>query len=133
MFEAISLSRDAVDAEEEAIRLRVRDLPDEQRREYHERLRRALKDPDTYATLNYFFLTGIHHMYLDKYGRGVLNLAVLLVGLACIFSGMPFIGMLIIGFILAVELMALFRSQVVVANHNNQVMKSILEELEPRF
>ena len=133
MFEAISLNKEAVNAEEEAIRLKVRDLPDEQRREYHERLRRELKDPDTYATLNYFFLTGIHHMYLDKYLRGALNLVVLLVGVAFIISGVAFIGMLVIGFILTIELMALFRSQVVVADHNNQVMKRILEDLEPRF
>ena len=133
MFEAISLNKQAVDAEEEALRLRARELPDEQRRQYHERLRVELKDPDTYATLNYFFLTGIHHMYLDKYLRGLINLVVLLVGIACFVAGLSLLGFLIVGFILTVELMALFRSQVVVADHNNQVMKRILEELEPRF
>ncbi len=131
MFEALSLNKEAVDADEEAIRLRVRELPDDCRREYHERLRRELKDPDTYATLNYFFLTGIHHMYLDKYLRGVLNLVVLLVGILCIVAAVPFLGVLIIGFILTVELMALFRSQVVVADHNNQVMQRILDDIEP--
>ena len=130
MFEAISLNKEVVDAEEEAIRLRARELPDEQRREYHERLRRELKDPDTYATLNYFFLTGIHHMYLDKYLRGITNLVVLLIGIVCFVSGIPILGTLIVGFILTIELMALFRSQVVVADHNNQVMKRILDDID---
>ena len=129
MFEALRLNQEAVDREEEDLRLRARDLPDAARLTYHERLRRELKDPDTYASLNYFFLTGIHHMYLEKFGRGIVNLAVLIVGLLML-AVLPPLGILLIGFILVVELMALFRSQVVVKNHNNQICRRILDELE---
>ena len=130
MFEAIRLDHNAVEKEEEAIRRRARDLPDMLRLEYHERLKKELKDPDTYASLNYFFLTGIHHMYLNKYVRGILNLVVLLVGLVMLALFTP-LGVLIIGFILVIELMALFRSQVVVKDHNNKICRRILDEIEP--
>ena len=43
------LNQEAVDAEEEAIRQRVRELSDEQRMEYFRRFNKVVKDPDTYA------------------------------------------------------------------------------------
>ena len=42
------------------------ELTDEQRKEYYDRFRREVRDPDTYAVLNYFFLAGLHHMYLGN-------------------------------------------------------------------
>ncbi len=130
MFDAIRLNHEAVEAEEEEIRRQVRDLPDPIRLDYHKRLKKRLKDPDTYASLNYFFLTGIHHMYLDKYARGILNLVMLIVGLLTLVV-LPPLGIIIILFILVVELMALFRSQTVVKDHNNKISQQILDEIAP--
>jgi TM2 domain-containing membrane protein YozV len=129
VFEALRLDAGAVKAEEEAIRLRVRELDDESRKYYHTRFRERMKDPDTYAMLNYFFLTGFHHMYLGYFVRGTINLFVLMLGIAFMFFGNYLIGGLLIFLILVSELMALFRSQTVVADYNNKIATEILDEL----
>jgi TM2 domain-containing membrane protein YozV len=129
MFEALNLNTKHVQAEEESIRLAVRELPDEQRLAFYTQLADELKDPDTYAMLNYFFLTGLHHMYLGKYGRGAINLSLLLAGLAVAASGAVLFGILIVFFIVCVELLALFRSQVVVQDYNNTVSRHILRRV----
>ena len=126
MFEAIKLDAAAVKAHEEDIRLRVRELDDTARKAYYEQFGQDMKDPDTYAILNYFFLTGLHHMYLGDFTRGAINLSILIAGIGLMLTGFSLFGGLAIGFIIAVELMALFRSQVVVANHNNLLSERIL-------
>jgi TM2 domain-containing membrane protein YozV len=131
MFEAFSLNTESVSAHEEQIRLRVRKLDDPQRKIYYAQFKREMKDPDTYAVLNYFFLTGLHHMYLGQYVRGAANLVTLIFGIGLVIVGATIVGSLLIGFILLVELLALFRAQVVVANHNNLVSESILTRLPP--
>ena len=126
MFEALKLNAADVEAHEEEIRLRVRDLDDAARKAYYEQFGQDMKDPDTYAILNYFFLAGLHHMYLGDFTRGAINLSVLIAGISLMLTGFGLLGGLAIGFIVAVELMALFRSQVVVANHNNLLGERIL-------
>ena len=97
---------------------------------YFNLLEPALKDHDTYAVLNYLLLPGLHHFYLGKFFRGSLNLIILLTGTSLIFfTKYVFVGTLIIFFILIVELLALFRSQVIVMNHNNHLSKEILESI----
>ena len=127
MFEALKLNAADVEAHEEEIRLRVRDLDDAARKAYYEQFGQDMKDPDTYAILNYFFLTGLHHMYLGDFTRGAINLSILIAGIGLMLTGFSLFGGLAIGFIVAVELMALFRSQVVVANHNNLLSERILK------
>jgi hypothetical protein len=129
MFEALNLDAKQVAEEEEAIRLTVRELSDPQRLAFYEALAEELKDPDTYAMLNYFFLTGLHHMYLGNYTRGAINMSLLLVGIVLAVSGAAMFGGLMIVFIISVEMMALFRSQVVVQDHNNKLSRKILRSL----
>ena len=129
MFEVLRLNAETVAATEEDIRLRLRDLTDEQRKTYYDRFRQEVRDPDTYAVLNYFFLAGLHHMYLGNYMRGAANLVTLVIGTGLLISGLTLLGILLVGFILTVELLALFRSQVVVSHHNNQIAQDILHDL----
>ncbi len=127
MFEALSLRKEDVADREEAIRKRVAALEPSLRKTYFKRVAKQIRDPDTYAVLNYFFLAGLHHMYLGKWLRGLVNLVVLLTGIGLMIVGMP--GYWLIVFILLVELMALFRSEVIVNDHNNNVSERILAEL----
>ena len=130
MFEGLNLKKDLVEYESQRLKERVRELNDDQRRHYFNLLEPALKDHDTYAVLNYFLLPGLHHFYLGKFFRGSLNLIILLTGTSLIFfTKYVFVGTLIIFFILIVELLALFRSQVIVMNHNNHLSKEILESI----
>jgi len=121
---------DAVEIEREEDRLRdaVSALPDAARKRYYERLRDRTKDPDTYATLNWFLVAGLHHFYLGKMARGVVNLTVFAVGVLLLFI-LPPIGFAIIAAIFVVELWALFRSQVIVRDHNNRVSAATLREV----
>ena len=133
MFDALRLDSSAVNAHEEEIRLRVRELDDTQRKMYYERFRQEMKDPDTYAVLNYFFLAGFHHMYLGYFLRGAINLMVLLIGITALVFGSIMLGSLLITLILISELMALFRSQTVVTHFNNQVAEEILDDLTATY
>ena len=130
MFEGLNLKKDLVEYQSQRLKERVRELNEDQRRHYFNLLEPALKDHDTYAVLNYLLLPGLHHFYLGKFFRGSLNLIILIIGTSLIFfTKYVFVGTLIIFFILIVELLALFRSQVIVMNHNNHLSKEILESI----
>ena len=128
MFEALSLNAEVVRQHEESLRERARALPDDVRKAYFAEYKRSMKDPDTYAVLNWFFLAGLHHMYLGRYARGAVNLIVLLVGIALFFSPLTPLGVVCIVVILAAELKALFRAETVVAHHNNMIAEALLPD-----
>ena len=64
-------SKEAVQEEEERLRKLVRELPDDKRLQFFQQVETDLKDPDTYATLNFLFIAGLHHFYLGKWFRGL--------------------------------------------------------------
>ncbi len=132
MFEALKLSRLDVERHQEELRGRINALEAPARKTYYERFKQELKDPDTYAVLNYFFLAGLHHIYLGKFLRGSFNFFILTFGLGLIIGGYVGAGSLLLAFILLMELMALFRSEVIVIQHNNELAEDILATLEPR-
>lgn len=123
------LKAEEVEAREERIRERVRALPDALRKRFHEAADARLKDPDTYAVLNWLFVAGLHHFYLGKWLRGALNLAVFLAGLALVIAGWWLTGVVVVLLISAAELWALFRAQVIARDWNNAEMERILAEL----
>ncbi|MDP2714357.1 TM2 domain-containing protein [Rheinheimera sp.] len=126
------LDQQAVDAEEERLRELAAALPDLQRQQYFQQLKRELRDPDTYAALNWCFLAGLHHFYLGQWRRGLVNLLVFLAGLALLFSPWPWLGVVLIVLISVAELWALFRSQIIIQHWNNQIMRRLLEDTQQR-
>lgn len=130
MFEGLKLNKELVEYQNQRLKEKVSNLSDEQRKHYYSLLEPALKDHDTYAVLNYLLVAGLHHFYLGKFLRGAVNLIVLAsgIGLIC-FSDNVLIGILLIIFVLIVELLALFRSQIIVMNHNNLLAEEILESI----
>lgn len=127
MLEAWTLKYDLVKTEEEKLRETIRKMDDSSRSDYYKQYNRLLKDPDTYAVLNWFFLAGIHHFYLGKYLRGSINLIAMLLGILLLFTD-PVLGVLVIVGIIVIELPALFRSQIIVANHNTKTGFQLLGE-----
>ncbi len=119
---------ESVKQHEEALRLQVRQLDDLQRKQFYHQFNQQMKDPDTYAVLNYLFLAGLHHFYLGKMSRGWLNLLVFGVGLLLIVVGLGWIGTALIVLISVIELKALFQSETVVTDHNNRLMESLLNQ-----
>ncbi len=128
MFEAYSLRAESVAEAAESLRHKVEGLSSAQRADYYSHYKRALKDPDTYAVLNWVFLAGLHHFYLEHYWRGLLNLGVMLVGVALCFV-VPLLGGALILLITLVELPALFRSQLIVEAHNISLGFDIYREI----
>ena len=125
MFEALTLNADAVNRQEEEIRDRMRDLDHETRQRVYALAAKQTKAAESYAMCNYIFIAGLHHFYLGKTVRGLVNLAVFILGLLTL----PLYGaglIFIIG-ITVVELPALFRSQTIVRDHNNKVLLGLLE------
>jgi TM2 domain-containing membrane protein YozV len=121
------LNQQQVDAEEEQLRELAAALPDEARLAFYQQLKRELRDPDTYATLNWCFLAGLHHFYLGQWRRGLLNLAVFLIGVALLFSPLLWLGIALLVFISVIELWALFRAQIIIQHWNNQIMRRLLQ------
>ncbi len=122
-------SKEDIDKEEESIRKLVRELPDEKRSRFFSIYEKKLKDPDTYATLNYIFIAGLHHFYLGKLGRGISNILIFWIGVALLFSDYLSIGIWVLIAITVFELYELFRSQTIVQDYNNKVMRSVYEDI----
>ena len=104
-------------------------MPDEKRALFFKQAEKHLKDPDTYAVLNYLFIAGLHHFYLGKWIRGSINLFIFLMGVVLLFTGLAFAGVLLLVVISVIELKALFKSQIVVQDYNNGVMEAIYREI----
>ena len=129
MFEAFKLKAHQVEQQEEILRSQIGELDKQTRKKFYTLYSTLLKDPDTYAVLNFFFLTGLHHFYLKNLLKGSLNLSGFLVGLILIFgdsdnglvTGFSFICLIIL-----IEMPALFRSQIIVKHYNNRLATETL-------
>ena len=124
------LSKQALVEQEEAIRLKVRQLSDEQRKQYHRLELKSIKDPDTYAVLNWCFIAGFHHFYLGKFVRGAVNSSLFILGLILLFCvEPPWIGLGIYGLVFLLELPQLLNAQNIIHQYNNQVMQACLTDI----
>jgi TM2 domain-containing membrane protein YozV len=125
------LNQDAVNDEEERLRIQIASLTAENRKKFYSDVKRHIKDPDTYAALNWFFISGIHHFYLGKWAFGILDLFLFVVGLSLIFMGYQMLGFVVIVGISIAEFWALFRSQIIIQDWNNQIYQNILNDIDP--
>ncbi|EHK9018646.1 TPA: hypothetical protein I7783_21320 [Vibrio vulnificus] len=113
MFE----STEQLEENEELLRKQVNLLPEVQKKEFYNRQSKQLKDPDTYATLNWLFLGGFHHCYLGKYGLFALEITILLVSVVGLVLGHTS-ALLILMLLVIYELPQLFFSQKIARQHN---------------
>lgn len=123
------LNKHIIDEQEEQIRRQVRELSDTQRKEYYRQVSDKIKDPDTYATLNYIVIAGLHHFYLGKWLLGLMNISVFTLGAICFYVNQTELGVAFVLGIILFELYELFRSQIIVQNHNNILSQEILAEV----
>lgn len=125
------LNTAVVEEQQDQIRRQIREMSDEQRRTFYDLSEKKIKDPDTYATLNYIFIAGLHHFYLGKWLLGLINITVFWGGVACILLKYIDLGIALIVGIAIFELFELFRSQALVQHHNNLISQEILNEMNP--
>lgn len=122
-------SKEDVQRKEDSIRTLVRELPDDGRLKFFKETEKKLKDPDTYATLNYVFIAGLHHFYLGKWGHGLINIVVFWVSVRLLFTDYAGIGVIVIIALSIFELYELFNSQTIVQKHNNNLMEEIYRSI----
>ena len=120
------LDQHRVNAEEETLRQRVRDLPDAARARFYSEAGERLRDPDTYAVLNFSLICGIHHLYLRRYALWLFEFLVGVVGVVLLVTPWLLAGIALIAALFIAELYCLFRSQVIVQDYNNRVMREVL-------
>lgn len=123
------VSKEIVQEKEERIRKLVRELSDEKRLIFFKASEKKLKDPDTYATLNYIFIAGLHHFYLGQWLYGLVSISIFWVGVVMLFTDYVGLGVLFIIAVSIVELYGLFCSQVIVQDYNNAVMEKIYRNI----
>ena len=133
MFEAFVLKSETVEAQEEKLRESIRELNEAERNSFFNLFSKQVKDPDTYAALNFFIITGLHHFYLKRYIRGSINLTLFCIAIVGSFIGFLKLGqgLSIIVLIVLVEIPNLFRSQIVVKDYNNRLTEKILLKSYP--
>ena len=124
LFEPI----EQLEKNEDLLRSQVNSLPDDQKKEFYKRQSKGLKDPDTYATLNWFFLGGFHHCYLGKYSLFALELTLLTVSIVGLVLGHSS-ALLILALLVIYELPQLFFSQKIARQHNYKLSCEIFNEV----
>ncbi|QUJ69843.1 hypothetical protein KDD30_16855 (plasmid) [Photobacterium sp. GJ3] len=113
---------------EELLRQQVNALPDEQKKAFYQIQSQKLKDPDTYAALNWFFLGGFHHCYLGKYALFLIELTILIVSVTGFFLGHSSAIYLLL-LLVAYELPQLFFSQKIARQYNYQMSCEIFNQV----
>lgn len=122
-------SKEIIQQDEERIRQLVRELPDDKKSLFFQQTEKNLKDPDTYATLNFLFIAGLHHFYLGNWIHGLINISIFFIGAIFLFTGLATLGILILIAISTIELKALFKAQLIVQDYNNNIMETIYREI----
>jgi len=127
---SINQERAKLRKEEQQLRSQIGELTIPQKRQYYALEVEQVKDPDTYATLNWIFLAGLHHFYLGKWLRGSLNLILMLLGFIMLFSNtFSIVGITFIILTIIIELPQLFNSEKIIYAYNNQLMKTLLKQV----
>ncbi len=126
-------NQEEIEKEENNLRNKIQELSSDNKKIFYSRIEKEIKDPDTYAVLNWLFIAGIHHFYLKKWLNGTINIVVFSIGILLLFADNDIlfgigIGMLLSLFI--VELIQLFKSQLILQDYNNQVTKKMLSEFQ---
>ncbi|MGF1704388.1 hypothetical protein [Enterovibrio baiacu] len=115
---------------EEMLRQRVNALSVEKKKAFYAAQGENLKDPDTYASLNWLFIGGFHHIYLGKYTIFFIEFSILVFSIIGLFSGVHAVVYLLIALVLY-ELPQLFFSQKIARQHNYDMSVKLFNELCP--
>lgn len=116
--------------EEEALREQIYQLSAVQKKQYYALEVAQVKDPDTYAALNWAFVAGLHHFYLGRWLRGLFNIVLMISGVILYFATQwSLIGGSLVVFVFVIELPQLFNSEKIVHIHNNQLMKRLIKKV----
>ena len=125
----LPLSEEKLEELEKSLKDDIQKLPQDTKAKYFSEFSNRVKDPDTYAVLNWLFLGGIHHFYLGRFITFGIEMTLLVFALTCYLAGFP-VSLLILLGIAIYELPQLFFSQRIVREYNLKLSSKILDELK---
>ena len=123
------MDKDEILKKEDLLRQEIQDLSIENKKSFYAKIEKKIKDPDTYAVLNWLFLSGLHHFYLQKWTQGIINLSLFVISIFLLFSEYTYWGIGILIALFIFELKELFQSQSIVLDYNNKMSEKILRGL----
>ncbi|MBC52705.1 MAG: hypothetical protein CMQ34_02600 [Gammaproteobacteria bacterium] len=120
-------SEKELNLEEHELREQIRSLSDHQRQYYLQLESGGLKSPDRYLLLNRLFPLGLHHFYLGRWGRGIINSGLTLGGLMLLLgTGHVVYGLMLLVAMVFIEIPQLLNARHLVHSRNNQCMAKCL-------
>ncbi|RJX70959.1 hypothetical protein DZ860_11535 [Vibrio sinensis] len=117
-----------LECRENSLRNKVNQLSSEQKRRYYQAQMKQLKDPDTYASLNWFCLGGFHHLYLEKKMLFFIEIKLFLIAITALYIG-HIEALFILVVLVLYELPHLFFSQKIVRQYNQKISNDIFQEI----
>lgn len=123
-------SEKVLNLEEHELREQVRSLSDTQRQYYLQLETAGLKNPDRYLFLNRLFPLGLHHFYLGRWGRGVLNSGLTVAGMVLLGTHQLWSGLMLLTAVVFIEIPQLLNARHLVHSHNNRVMARSLRRAQ---
>lgn len=120
-------SEKELNLEEHELREQIRSLHDSQRQYYLTLERAKLKSPDRYLLLNRLFPSGLHHFYLGRWGRGIVNSGLTVAGLALLLvTDQVVYGLMLLTAMVFIEIPQLLNARHLVHSRNNRIMARCL-------
>lgn len=120
-------SEKELNLEEHELREQIRRLSDTQRQYYLQLESGGLKSPDLYLLLNRLFPLGLHHFYLARWGRGIVNSGLTIGGLTLLLgTGHIVYGLMLLVAMVFIEIPQLLNARHLVHSRNNRYMAKCL-------
>ena len=120
-------SEKELNLEEHELREQIRSLPEHQRQYYLTLESGALKSPDRYLLLNRLFPLGLHHFYLARWGRGIVNSGLTIAGLTLLLGTEQVgYGLMLLVAMVFIEIPQLLNARHLVHSRNNRTMAKCL-------
>jgi TM2 domain-containing membrane protein YozV len=121
-------SEKELNLEEHELRDSIRALLASQRRRYDLQEARLLKRPSTYLRLNLLFPLGLHHFYLGRMIRGLMNLSLTLTALfLLLYTEFIAYGWMVLLATILLDIPQLMNARLLVHSRNNQIMAECLK------
>lgn len=121
-------SWDELEKKEDILKDQIKQLSEEKRKAFYQLQLKKLKDPDTYASVNWLFLGGFHHLYLRKYALFFIEFTLLILCIIGLFLGHSSAIFILLAISLY-ELPQLFFSQKIARQYNYQISCEIFNSI----
>ena len=116
---------DVLEDKEEQLRKKVNDLPEVVRKDFFRKQSAQIKDPDTYAALNWLCVGGFHHLYLGRNLLFAVEFVSLVIAVLLIILGYDRVGIGMLIIMVCIELPQLFMSQKIARQRNYEISSEI--------